>query len=252
MSLANLTLDGMERYGAVELKRDANTFVTKGFVASVLMTASLFLIYFLLPAEQEEKVIQLIRRFAEIAPPPTFASKETPTVGFTAVSVPIKTSFGIPVPVPDIVAPQMTLPDLNAPTFVPGGPIRGTGSIISGPPVTIPVASKPEPAPVTDPDNPDVFVPADELPVMLDDLASVIIYPEIAKRSGLEGKVILSALIDEDGKVILTHVEQADYEVFRQAAIDAVLKVRFRPGLLDKEPVRLWVTVPISFKLTTK
>ena len=252
MSLANLTLRGMERYGAIELKRNADTFVTKGFIASLSLVSVLLLTYFLLPAEQEEKVIQLIRRFAEIGPPPTLTKEQLTSAGFTAPSTPIRSTFGIPVPVPDLEAPKMTMPDINAPTLVPGLALKGTGGIISGPPVILPGTSKPDPEPITDPDNPDVFVPVDETPVMINDLESFIVYPEIAKRSGLEGRVLISALVNEEGIVTRTRIEQADYEVFSQAAVDAVMKLKFKPALQGKEPVKLWVTIPISFKLRAK
>jgi protein TonB len=45
-------------------------------------------------------------------------------------------------------------------------------------------------------------------------------------------------------------VEQANPPgVFDAAAIQAVNQWRFKPGILDREPVATWITVPLKFQI---
>src|SRR5688572_28877902 len=56
----------------------------------------------------------------------------------------------------------------------------------------------------------DEFVSVEVEPYPIQDIQSLLEYPEEAKKSGLEGKVILSALIDTNGKVIKVEVDRSD------------------------------------------
>ena len=49
------------------------------------------------------------------------------------------------------------------------------------------------------------------------------IYPEIARKAGLTGKVFLKFLVDKSGRVSNVTVLKGQ-EIFRQAAIDAILQ----------------------------
>ena len=50
-------------------------------------------------------------------------------------------------------------------------------------------------------------------------------YPETARHGGLEGKVTFSALIGKDGRVEKVSIDKADYEVFKQAALNPFVVV---------------------------
>lgn len=76
-------------------------------------------------------------------------------------------------------------------------------------------------------------------------------YPEIAQRAGIEGKVIVHVLIDENGKAVDTKVLRSLGENgCDEAAIAAVKKTKWRPALRDGNPVKVWVSLPIIFKLS--
>ncbi len=251
MSLADHTLKGMEQYGAIELKRNAHLFVARGFFATLMLTSSLIVAYYTLwPDTYDVRIGPVIRGLAIIAPPPSIKTEVAIAAGFVAPSIDaVKPVFGIPVPVPNAVAPNMYLPDLNLPVVSPG--TVSDGGVAGSPPViTVPV--KNDPVPLAIEDDPDIFKAVDRHPEAIIDISSLVVYPEVAKRSGLEGKVIISAYIDTDGSVIKTRIDMADYEVFKQPAIDAVTKAKFTPALQGDEAVRLWVTIPISFKLTQR
>jgi len=74
------------------------------------------------------------------------------------------------------------------------------------------------------------------------------VYPEIAQQGGIQGIVIIEAIIGVDGSVeearILRPVPLLD-----QAALDAVTQWRYTPTLLNGQPVRVVMTVTVTFNL---
>lgn len=95
----------------------------------------------------------------------------------------------------------------------------------------------------------DEFVSVEVEPYPIQDIQNLVEYPEEAKKSGLEGKVVLSALIDTNGKVIKVEVDRSDNPIFEESARKAMMKMRFTPALQNTRPVKLWYTLPIVFKL---
>ena len=77
------------------------------------------------------------------------------------------------------------------------------------------------------------------------------IYPEEARKKGIQGVVILEAKIDESGRVmdamILRSIPDLD-----QAAIDAVRQWVYEPLLLDGKPTKALFTVTARFQLNEK
>jgi len=73
------------------------------------------------------------------------------------------------------------------------------------------------------------------------------LYPTIAQASGIEGVVILEAVIAEDGSVRDVRALRS-IPLLDQAAIDAVRQWRFSPTLLNGEPVPIVMTVTVSFR----
>jgi periplasmic protein TonB len=73
-------------------------------------------------------------------------------------------------------------------------------------------------------------------------------YPEIARAARVEGIVIIEATIDASGNVASAHVLRSK-EPLDQAALDAVLKWRFTPALLNGEAIPVVITVTVNFKL---
>ncbi len=74
------------------------------------------------------------------------------------------------------------------------------------------------------------------------------VYPKDAWRARLTGKVFLRFLVEKDGRVSNVTVLRGK-EVFRQAAIDALMQFRFKPAQIDGEPISVWMTQAISFNL---
>jgi TonB family protein len=74
------------------------------------------------------------------------------------------------------------------------------------------------------------------------------IYPEDARRAGVEGVVVLDAVIGADGRVRrLTPVKGPDLLV--RSATAAVESWRFEPYLFDGKPRNVETTITVEFKL---
>jgi len=80
-------------------------------------------------------------------------------------------------------------------------------------------------------------------------VSAVPVYPELAKRAGVEGTVYVKILVSKEGKPLKAVVIKSDSEVFNQPAIDAAMRFVFTPAIQHKAPVMVWVVVPFKFKL---
>lgn len=76
-----------------------------------------------------------------------------------------------------------------------------------------------------------------------------LIYPEEAKNTGIEGKVIVKIYIDIYGKILKSKIFQSSSKLFEQPAIDAIMKISCSPATQNNKPVGCWLSVPITFKL---
>ena len=74
-------------------------------------------------------------------------------------------------------------------------------------------------------------------------------YPPEAGRSRLEGTVLLMAVIGTDGSVKDVRVESG-LPILAQAAIDAVRQWRYKPYMIDGEPVEVDSRITINFTLS--
>ncbi|PYU50428.1 MAG: hypothetical protein DMG48_14025 [Acidobacteria bacterium] len=85
-----------------------------------------------------------------------------------------------------------------------------------------------------------------EPPILITRIAPM--YPLSARASGLEGVVILHALIDKEGRVKSADILNGD-PLLAQAALDAVLQWRYKPSTLGGAPVEAETTARIVFAL---
>lgn len=96
------------------------------------------------------------------------------------------------------------------------------------------------------------FEVVEEMPEPIGGIEAIqkkIVYPEIAKRAGVEGKVYILAYVDENGNVTKTEVLKGIGAGCDEAAEKAVRETKFKPGKQRGKPVRVKVAVPIIFKL---
>ncbi len=83
----------------------------------------------------------------------------------------------------------------------------------------------------------------------LTELQKKVVYPEIERRAQVEGKVLVKAYIDEDGNVAKVEIVKGVDEGLNEAALNAVEKTKFKPGMQRGKPVKVKVIIPIVFKL---
>ena len=97
------------------------------------------------------------------------------------------------------------------------------------------------------------FVAVEKEPyINLSDLQKKIVYPEIAKRANIEGKVMVRVLVGKVGKPIKTIIEKSDNELLNDAASKAIMGSLFAPAIQNGHPIDCWVSIPIQFKLGNK
>lgn len=76
------------------------------------------------------------------------------------------------------------------------------------------------------------------------------LYPELARKRGQEGRVLLSANIDEKGELTELRVDKSSgFSLLDEAALKAVRRWRFKPALRAGMPVKGTALIPIEFLL---
>lgn len=74
-------------------------------------------------------------------------------------------------------------------------------------------------------------------------------YPEITRRAGIQGTVLLSCVIDREGNVVDVQVSKSLQPLLDQSAVDAVKQWKYQPATLYGKPVRMFNIVTVDFKL---
>lgn len=84
-------------------------------------------------------------------------------------------------------------------------------------------------------------------------MANEIRYPEEAAKDNIQGKVVISFIVNADGHISDAEIlkscgnEQLDAEALR--VVKAVADVEWTPGTVDGKPVNVTYALPITFKL---
>ncbi len=101
-------------------------------------------------------------------------------------------------------------------------------------------------------EEPVYFVAVEEMPEPIGGIQAIqsrIVYPEIAKRAGVEGRVYVLAFVDENGNVTDAKIQKGIGAGCDEAALDAVRKTKFKPGKQRGKAVKVQVSIPIVFRL---
>ncbi|NIR49056.1 energy transducer TonB [candidate division KSB1 bacterium] len=101
------------------------------------------------------------------------------------------------------------------------------------------------------------FIPYDEPPTPIGGYGAILEhlkYPEMARKIGLEGKVVVGVLVDEKGNSVRTQIlRDSGVNVgFEAAAEAAVMQVKWKPAKQRERPVKVWVSIPVRFSLADK
>jgi protein TonB len=112
--------------------------------------------------------------------------------------------------------------------------------------------------PLGDADDKDsvIFIPYDEPPEAIGGPAAIArntVYPEIAKEAGIEGTVYVQTYIDKKGKPLKCVITKGlPGTGLDEAAMEAIMKTKFKPALQRDRNVGVWIAIPVIFKLNTR
>jgi len=129
-----------------------------------------------------------------------------------------------------------------------------------------PLSALPPPPPppveeVVEEPEPEIFIIVEQMPCLLTDkgdcngndglidLQKKISYPPIARQAGVEGRVTLQFVVNEQGRVTDPVVIRGIGAGCDEEAVKAVLTARFSPGKQRGKAVKVKMSLPITFKL---
>jgi len=224
-------------YGAPELKENARRYMVRAVGVATAIWVLVYLLSFgtnafLSHRPHETKV--MIVPFRELAAPPPLTDKPPPPQIQVQQQI-APPAAAIPVPVPDAEAPpEQTIQSQEEIAQTTPGVETGDKDVVVAPPSEDELPKLGE------------FVYTDELPELVSQVKPE--YPQLARDAGVDGQVLVQALIGKDGKVKDTKVVKS-IPMLDAAAVTAVKQFVFKPALANNKPVVVWVAVPVKFSL---
>jgi protein TonB len=187
---------------------------------------------------------RLLQRALYAPAPPPAAHPQPRSSQPAAVQTSIfRNPFTAPPVIPTLVS---TAPD-NPPPSIP----IGVGSLSDGVQGGSGIADSPfhtNPPQVVHPPQPQSVAVSSRVTEGLLIYKTIPVYPAIARAAGLSGTIVLAATISKNGTIEDLRV-QSGPAMLRQAAIDAVKSWRYRPYLLNNQPVEVETTVNVVFSM---
>lgn len=232
-----------------ELKKMLGFNLERGLFISTLVHVTVIGLFYGLQyyqtLDEDAPVIKIrVMRYSELGPPPSITNSMTaPVVGVAKIGKP---NIGTPVPVPDAeINPEQTIAtqeEMNAVSSSVLSDGEGTGGEIR---IENDVKIENDEPGMND------FVPVEKIPQVI--YAEKPVYPEIARRSGMEGAVWVKILVDKTGKprkVVV--IKDNGSEIFNEEAIKAAMKYQFTPAIMNSGPIQVWVAIKFNFRLTDR
>jgi protein TonB len=225
-------------YGFRELRKFSQKFAGQAlgisiFIHLFLSTSYIAVTKFLERPSDKEVRVRIVK-YTELGPPPSITNAPPPPQ--LAVTAPVtKPTVGIPKPVPDAeVSPEQTIATQTEMAQQPA-PITSAGDNEGA----IQIEANEDP-------GMGEFQVVEEQPVLIKKV--VPIYPDLARKAGLEGTVYILALVDLDGTIKRVVIQKGS-DMFNEAAISAVKQWVYKPAINANQPVKVWVGIPVKFNL---
>jgi len=103
--------------------------------------------------------------------------------------------------------------------------------------------------------NDEVFVEPDEMPefpggsdALRQFIASNLHYPYAAQKDGIQGKVFVSFVVNQDGSISNIVVSKGVHNLLDEEAVRVIKSMpRWIPGILNGKPIKVSYTIPINF-----
>ena len=108
------------------------------------------------------------------------------------------------------------------------------------------------PQPPSPPQETDIYEFSEVPPVLVGGIAGLqagIRYPTDAITAEIVGRVIVQFVVELDGTASDIVVVRSVYPSIDAASVDAVRRARFEPGREGRRPVRVRLTLPVTFNL---
>ncbi len=232
--------------GPLDLKRVYQKNMAIGFGVSVgahLLVIGLILLVMFIAADKQIVAPQIvIKSKADLIVPPSL-SQQKEQIKVATPEHQIKPSVGVMEAVPDEEAPEeveiATQDELAE--MAPALPVEdlenlGVDMDVQG------ILDELLPAP-------DEFIPFEEAPVQVNQVQPL--YPPLAQRAGIEGAVWINVLVDKEGKVrdVIVVRDSGANAGFEEAAVDAAYKTVWKPAIANGQPIAVWATYKVEFKL---
>ncbi len=74
-------------------------------------------------------------------------------------------------------------------------------------------------------------------------------YTEMARRAGMQGMVIVEAVIDEKGNATQVHILRGLPMGLDRAAMEAIQQTQFKPAMMGTRPVKVYYTLTVTFTI---
>jgi protein TonB len=74
-------------------------------------------------------------------------------------------------------------------------------------------------------------------------------YPDLARKAGVEGTVVVLLVVDETGRVRDAWIGNSDAEIFNKPALEAAYGYVFEPALQNERPVKATISLTFRFSL---
>jgi periplasmic protein TonB len=176
-------------------------------------------------------------------PPPPAAVHIVKQVQTDIVNGQLRTPTKIPKKV-EIIKEEAAPPPSSGivggvPGGMPGGAMNGViGGIISNAPMAVPKVATPQRVRVSQ---------GVTQGMVLHKVQPT--YPPLARTARVQGSVVLAAVIGKDGAIQNLHV-LSGHPLLQQAALEAVKQWKYRPYILNGEPVEVDTQVTVNFTLS--
>lgn len=98
----------------------------------------------------------------------------------------------------------------------------------------------------------ETYLVVEQMPQLIGGLRSIqqkMRYPIIAKKAGIEGRVILQFVVNKEGEVENPIVARGIGGGCDEEAIRVIRAAQFKPGSHQGEPVRVKMSLPLTFRL---
>jgi periplasmic protein TonB len=179
-------------------------------------------------------------------PPPAAAVHVVKQVQTDIVNGQLRTPTKIPEKVQMIKEDEAPPPVMSAsgvvggvPGGIPGGQMGGViGGIISSTPVNVPKVVNPQRIRVSQGVTQGMIIRRVNPP-----------YPPLARQARIQGPVVLQAEIGKDGSIQNLHLISG-HPMLAPAAIEAIKQWKYKPYILNGEPVEVETTITFNFTLS--